>query len=95
MRNKYIYGVKNDSLNKEIIEKCGLEDYESRYRILDHFYHTDTYIDEDKARLQGYIYPKDVYNENAIMQIAVPSSEVSYIDNELVLYITVSYPLKK
>ncbi len=51
MRNRYIYGVKNDTLNKEIIEKCGLEDYESRYRILEHFYHTDTYIDNQRARL--------------------------------------------
>ena len=94
MRNTYIYGVKNDTLNKEIIDKCGLEEYQSKYKILEHFYHTDTYIDSQRARLQGYIYPKDLHNENLILQINIPDSEVSYMDDELILYITVSYPLK-
>jgi hypothetical protein len=94
MRNKYIYGYKNDTLNKEIIEKCCLLEYMSRYRILDHFYHTDTYIDERRARIQGYIYPKDLYNETG-SEINIPESEVSYMDDELILYITVSYPLKE
>lgn len=93
MRNTYIYGVKNDTLNQEIIEKCGLKSYQSKYKILEHFYHVDTYIDENKARLQGYVYPKDLHREN-YAGITIPECEVSYMDDELILYITVSYPLK-
>lgn len=92
MRNKYIHGQKNDDLNKEIIRKCGLLEYMSRYRILKHFYHVDTYIDSERARIQGYIYPKDLYSEDG-NEIYIPESEVSFMDGELILYITTSYPV--
>lgn len=94
MRNRYITGYKNPELNQEIIEKCKLSPYFSTYRILKHFYHVDTYIDETKARLQGYVYPEDLYSED-VMSIVIPECEVAYMDDRLILFFTTRYEIKE
>jgi len=95
MRNKYITGTKNPKLNDEIIEKCQLPTYSSKYKILEHFYHTDTYIDDNRVRLQGYVYPEDLYDDNYISEINIPDSVVSYMDGKLILYFSsISHEIK-
>jgi hypothetical protein len=94
MRNVYCKGNKDAELNSRIIDACGLKDYQSKYRILEHFFHVDTYIDERGARLQGYVYPKELHEPNQTCQISIPESEVAYMDDELILFMTIRYPLK-
>ncbi len=94
MRNRYIKGTKNPELNAEIIERCRLQSYSSKYKILEHFYHVDTYFDDAKCRLQGYIYPEDVYSEGSLASIYVPECDVSYMDDRLILFFSsIVYPL--
>jgi len=94
MRNKYIKGYKNPELNTKITEICKLNVYMSKYKILEHFYHTDTFIDEKGVRLQGYVYPEDLYSDDSISEIAVPGCEVAYRDDRLILVITSRYEIK-
>lgn len=90
VRQKYVRGIKDDEVSQSICEDCGLEDYQSKYKILHLMYHVDTYKNLEFWRVQGYVYIKDIVN----LDIYTPVGSISAIDDEYILFFTERFPLK-
>ena len=80
-----MHGVKNPTLNNAIIEMGQLRYWMSKARLLTHFYHVDTYGDDNSYRLQGYVFVKDIVG---VPDLGIPECEVAYMDDEFILFMS-------
>lgn len=86
-RQKFVSGEQKPvEWTEQLLKDFRIYPHGGQAKMLRVMYHVDTYFNEDKTeiRLQGYVLAKDIANSEAW----VYECEVSYIDDEIILFFT-------